>query len=173
MDVSGADATSMCSSKAEDDESVVRVYHKEIQLELSFHDKDNKVHFYREATKYSGPLRHGLPHGQMGILRFENGDMYLGGFESGKMHGFGTFVQKGHGELAKTILKGEFANNQFPGDNASTASVKEDNNEGTEEIIIFEENETRTPLFDQHDRGETITFEEKTCTPLFDLHDTW
>lgn len=172
-DDSGTDSASICSSEAGDDESVVRVYQKEIQLELSYHDKDNKVHYYSVAAKYSGPLWHGLPHGQIGILRFENGDMYLGGFESGKMHGLGTFVQKGHGELAKTILKGEFANNQFPGDNASTASVEEDNNEGTEEIIVFEENETRTPLFDQHDSEETITFEEKTRTPLFDLLDFW
>ena len=119
MDVSGTDSASMCSSEAEDNESVVRVYQEEIQLELSFHDKDNNVDFYCEKTKYSGPLRHGLPHGQMGILRFENGDMYLGGFESGKMHGFGSFVQEESGGLVKTILKGEFANNEFQGDDRS------------------------------------------------------
>ena len=52
----------------------------------------------------------------MGILRFENGDMYLGGFESGKMHGFGSFVQEENGGLVKTILKGEIANNEFQDD---------------------------------------------------------
>eukprot|EP00980_Cylindrotheca_fusiformis_P007105 scaffold1489_cov194-Cylindrotheca_fusiformis.AAC.15 len=59
---------------------------------------------------YSGAIRKGLPHG-MGVLRFNNRDLYIGSFEDGKMHGEGTLLSRCDSGLAS--FRGTFKNNEF------------------------------------------------------------
>jgi hypothetical protein len=86
----------------------------EIELELYYiTDK-----FYTQKTKYSGALHRGLPDG-MGVLRFENGDLYIGEFHLGEMHGVGMFNQKRREHNRKQakhqIFNGGFVHNEFVG----------------------------------------------------------
>eukprot|EP00526_Cylindrotheca_closterium_P011204 CAMPEP_0113645322 /NCGR_PEP_ID=MMETSP0017_2-20120614/23882_1 /TAXON_ID=2856 /ORGANISM="Cylindrotheca closterium" /LENGTH=389 /DNA_ID=CAMNT_0000557037 /DNA_START=1 /DNA_END=1170 /DNA_ORIENTATION=+ /assembly_acc=CAM_ASM_000147 len=63
---------------------------------------------------YSGALSHNIGQQQQsrkpngaGIIKFDNGDMYMGDMKDGQMHGHGTLV---HGD---TVLRGEFEHNMF------------------------------------------------------------
>lgn len=61
---------------------------------------------------YSGGLdANGLPSG-MGVVKFENNDLYIGDFWNGKMHGHGTLMFDG--ELGTgAVLKGDFEHNKY------------------------------------------------------------
>ena len=58
---------------------------------------------------YSGALSHSTPRrpNGAGIIKFDNGDMYMGDMKDGQMHGHGTLVNGG------TVLRGEFEHNMF------------------------------------------------------------
>eukprot|EP00980_Cylindrotheca_fusiformis_P008370 scaffold1767_cov71-Cylindrotheca_fusiformis.AAC.2 len=59
---------------------------------------------------YSGALSHGAPPRKpngVGVIKFDNGDMYMGDVQNGKLHGNGTLVN------GDTVLRGEFENNLF------------------------------------------------------------
>lgn len=59
---------------------------------------------------YSGTIKNGLPHG-IGVLRFNNRDLYMGSFAEGKMHGEGTLLSRCDSRLA--TFRGTFRNNEF------------------------------------------------------------
>ena len=62
----------------------------------------------RLAGTYSGALspRNSKPFG-VGVIKFDNGDMYMGDMKDGNMHGHGTLVSRG------MVLRGEFQENLF------------------------------------------------------------
>jgi hypothetical protein len=57
--------------------------------------------------QYNGPLRNSIPHGT-GIIRFRNGDTYLGELVDGEMHGNGTLY---HRSKDSGISRGYFEHN--------------------------------------------------------------
>ncbi|CAJ1927356.1 unnamed protein product [Cylindrotheca closterium] len=62
-----------------------------------------------QKGSYSGALSQTvprLPYGA-GIIKFDNGDMYMGDMMDGQMHGHGTLVN------GDTVLRGEFEHNMF------------------------------------------------------------
>jgi hypothetical protein len=61
--------------------------------------------------QYNGPLWNSLPHGT-GIIRFRNGDTYLGELVDGEMHGNGTLY---HRSKDSGIARGHFEHNVFMG----------------------------------------------------------
>lgn len=58
---------------------------------------------------YSGALSQTVPRkpNGAGIIKFDNGDMYMGDMKDGQMHGHGTLVN------GDTVLRGEFEHNMF------------------------------------------------------------
>ncbi len=62
--------------------------------------------------RYIGMLRHGIPNGS-GILRFDNGDYYVGGLKNGLLHGDGSLFLRRDGQLLK--FRGKFEQNEFIG----------------------------------------------------------
>ena len=85
--------------------STIRVKQHPIDLELQYQNDLGGVHHAR----YSGPL---VPHG-IGVMWFETGDMYIGEFKKGRMHGVGSFNHKLKGHQRHEILRGKFKHNEF------------------------------------------------------------
>jgi hypothetical protein len=58
---------------------------------------------------YSGALSHTAPRrpNGVGVIKFDNGDMYMGDVKDGNIHGLGTFI------IGDTVLRGEFEFNLF------------------------------------------------------------
>jgi hypothetical protein len=58
---------------------------------------------------YSGSLSHTAPRrpNGVGVIKFDNGDMYIGDVKDGNLHGQGTFIN------GDTVLRGEFEHNLF------------------------------------------------------------
>jgi hypothetical protein len=102
-------------SKEDDNASIIRVNQKEITLEMHYHDHSGNLVTYDVHSKYTGPIANGLPHGP-GVLRFENGDMYLGEFEKGEMEGVGAFAHRQQYCHANQVFFGTFTHNEFQGD---------------------------------------------------------
>jgi hypothetical protein len=82
---------------------------------MQYRDHKGEPQSYDVVTKYTGPMMNGLPDGP-GLLRFENGDIYLGGFENGEMNGVGAFAHRQRQRHANQIFFGTFSNNDFQGD---------------------------------------------------------
>ena len=89
--------------------SRIRVKQMELELELHYRDKH-----YKQKARYSGPLRAGLPDG-VGVLWFECGDLYIGEFHMGEMHGVGAFNHKRRHNHIRQIFRGDFVHNEFVG----------------------------------------------------------
>lgn len=75
---------------------------------------------------YSGTIKNSAPHG-MGVLRFNNRDLYIGNFIEGKMHGEGTLLSRCDSRL--TTFRGTFRNNEFVAQSVVTKVVS--SNEST------------------------------------------
>lgn len=58
---------------------------------------------------YSGALSHSAPRkpNGVGVIKFDNGDMYMGDVKDGQIHGQGTLVN------GDTVLRGDFEHNMF------------------------------------------------------------
>ena len=76
-----------------------------ISLSIQLHDRP--VH-----GLYSGRVdSEGRPSG-IGVLKFDNNDMYIGEFQEGMLHGRGTYLFDNE-TSGDSILRGEFENNKF------------------------------------------------------------
>jgi hypothetical protein len=92
--------------------SLVRV--KMCPMEITYIiDEQTHVH----AGYYSGALNfRGAMHGN-GAFWFITGDLYIGQFSDGQLHGFGAMsIQTSSCDKKKQIFKGVFRNNQFLGE---------------------------------------------------------
>lgn len=105
----------------EGDEHPGRVKNMPIKIEFPKDYIDSNYYFSPQwlhsspsvHATYTGPLRQGLPYG-IAIVRFENGDMYMGEVVWGEMHGQGTYrTRRGQ------VWRGLFARNVFVGSDGS------------------------------------------------------
>jgi hypothetical protein len=71
---------------------------------------DPSVNGRLEEASYTGPISDGIPNGT-GIVRFKNGDTYLGEIVNGEMHGKGTLYYHQSRELG--MQRGQFEHNVF------------------------------------------------------------
>ena len=69
--------------------------------------------------KYTGGLVEGVPSGN-GVLRFLNGDLYIGDFRNGQMHGEGVFYSRRSVRSNLEIRRGIFQSNEFVGKGSSS-----------------------------------------------------
>ena len=143
---------------------------RQMEIELDLYYLDDK--FYKQKAKYSGALRHGLPDG-MGVLWFESGDLYVGEFHLGEMHGVGAFNHKRrdhHRKQLKSkhqIFKGGFVHNEFVGPlppirRVLVSKIPDSpirNNEGTKSSQSTPKNTPRANLSEcsDSDRSSAIT----------------
>ena len=97
-----------------DFKNLVRVYQKEVVLELHYHDNERNENCCNVHAKYTGELMNDLPHGP-GTLRFLNGDLYLGEFKEGEMHGVGAFNHVGSDQGKNQTFTGIFDRNEYCG----------------------------------------------------------
>jgi chromosome segregation ATPase len=104
-----------CVDTAEDSTDTVRVAQQEVTLEMYYHDKQGDLQTYQVRVKYTGPAVDGVPEGP-GMLRFDNGDMFLGEFSAGEMDGVGAFAHRQRHRHANQIFFGKFSHNEFKGD---------------------------------------------------------
>jgi hypothetical protein len=103
-----------------------RVKNMPLQIEFPLQNNTMENHYYFSPqwlhssstvqASYTGPLRQGLPYG-IAILRFGNGDMYMGEVVWGEMHGQGTYRTK-RGQ----VWRGLFDHNAFV-ENENTATA--------------------------------------------------
>jgi hypothetical protein len=102
--------------------SCVRVKHYATEISYTTMEGDTYLH----SGFYTGPLNE---NGQMdgnGVFWLPSGDLYLGQFSSGDLHGVGalslSMVTK-QGNHDKVILKGYFEHNQFMGEQVVVENV--------------------------------------------------
>jgi hypothetical protein len=107
--VGNADATPQ--SHVDDERTAVRVFQRMITIDMHYHDRKKKERVCTVKANYTGPMVDGVPHGS-GMIRFQNGSMYVGSFENGCMHGNGVFNHKKRGGKRKTFT-GIFHQNEY------------------------------------------------------------
>ena len=90
-----------------------RVKHQDMEISYTTIDRETFLH----AGSYSGPLNEKGKMNGNGVFWFDNGDLYLGQFADGDLHGVGALsLSKLNQEGKPVILKGYFEHNQFMGE---------------------------------------------------------
>lgn len=115
-----SDLTTIAVSVVEDAE--IRVRQASITLEMQYHDNEGKAKAYEIDCLYTGALVNGLASGP-GVLRLENGDIYLGEFKNGEMDGVGAFAHKARESHSNMVFCGEFRKNEFQGGKAEAPPI--------------------------------------------------
>ena len=70
---------------------------------------------YVHAGFYSGPVNAAWKMHGNGVFWFTSGDLYLGQFQNGQLHGVGMMSVTLEGTDARQIFKGYFRQNEFVG----------------------------------------------------------
>ena len=119
-DDDGQSTSQRSAATASSSFAAVRVTRFPIELELHYHNERSYMH----KARYSGPLLNGLPDG-MGVLWFDTGDMYVGEFHMGEMHGVGAFNHKNIGKKQNELFRGEFKHNEFVNPTIQRVSIRQ------------------------------------------------